>query len=63
MAERLTLKQASEHLNIPVNSLRWYRAEHTGPRSYKLGGKVFYDRADLDAWTAAQKAATGRAGQ
>jgi predicted DNA-binding transcriptional regulator AlpA len=59
---RLTLPEASEYLNIPVNSLRWFRTCGTGPRSYKLGGKVFYDRGDLDAWVEAAKAATVRGG-
>ena len=62
MFDRLTLRQASEYLNIPVNTLRWYRTCGTGPRSYSLGGKVFYDKADLDAWVATEKAATARGG-
>jgi hypothetical protein len=37
MSDRLTLRQASEYLNIPVNTLRWYRTCGTGPRSYSLG--------------------------
>lgn len=62
MSDRLTLRQASEYLNIPVNTLRWYRTCGTGPRSYSLGGKVFYDRADLNDWVATEKAATARGG-
>ena len=27
-----------------------------------VGGKVFYDRADLNAWVATEKAATARGG-
>jgi len=61
-SDRLTLRQASEYLNIPVNTLRWYRTCGTGPRSYSLGGKVFYDRADLNAWVATEKATTARGG-
>jgi len=33
MSDRLTLREASEYLNIPVNTLRWYRNCGTGPRS------------------------------
>jgi hypothetical protein len=62
MAERLTLREASNYLHIPENTLRWYRTTGTGPRSYRLAGKVFYDRDDLDAWAGAQKAATVRGG-
>jgi DNA-binding transcriptional MerR regulator len=60
MRDRLTLKQASESLNIPENTLRWYRTIGNGPRSYKLGGRVFYDQADLDAWTEAEKVVSVR---
>jgi hypothetical protein len=59
---RLTLKQATEYLNIPENTLRWWRTCNEGPRSYALGRKVFYDRDDLDRWAEVQKAATTRGG-
>jgi hypothetical protein len=60
--QRLTLKQTSEYLNIPENTLRWWRTINEGPRSYALGRKVFYDRVDLDQWTDSQKMATARGG-
>jgi len=63
MPERLTLSQASKRLNVPVNTLRWYRTCGTGPRSYKLGGTIFYDLADLQNWVDAQKSATVRGGE
>ena len=63
MPDRLTIKETSECLNIPINTLRWYRTCGTGPQSYTLGGKVFYDKADVDAWVAEQKAATVRGGR
>lgn len=62
MSERLTLQEASEYLNIPTNTLRWYRTVGTGPKSYRLGGRVFYDRQDLDEWANAEKHATARGG-
>jgi hypothetical protein len=62
VSNRLTLREASEYLHIPENTLRWYRTCGTGPRSFTLGGKVFYDVADLDGWVESQKAATARGG-
>lgn len=53
----MTLKRAAEYLSIPENTLRWYRTIGTGPASYRLGGRVFYDRAVLDEWTNAEKLA------
>jgi predicted DNA-binding transcriptional regulator AlpA len=62
MHERLTLKQAAEYLNVPENTLRWWRNCNSGPRSYSLGRKVFYDRIELDRWVESQKAETVRGG-
>ena len=59
---RLNTAQASEYLGIPVATLRWFRHMGQGPRSYRLGHRAFYDLADLQAWVAAQKAATQRGG-
>jgi len=62
--ERLTLRETSEYLRIPEKSLRWWRCiGTTGPASYLLGGRVFYDVAELDRWIAEQKQATVRGGQ
>lgn len=46
MTDRMTLKRASTYLNIPENTLRYYRTAGTGPASYRLCGRVFYDRID-----------------
>ena len=62
MPVRLTLREAAEALRIPERTLRWWRTCGTGPRSSTLGGRVFYDAADLDAWVNAEKAATSRGG-
>lgn len=62
MQDRLTLAEASDYLNVPRNTLRWWRACGTGPRSYTLGRKVFYDRRDLDGWVAVETAASERGG-
>lgn len=59
---RLNTQQASEYLNIPVATLRWFRHTDQGPRSYRLGHRAFYDLADLQTWEVAQKAATQRGG-
>lgn len=60
MPEFLTLHEASNYLHIPENTLRWYRQCGSGPVSFKLGGRVTYDRADIDAWVAAERAASAR---
>jgi excisionase family DNA binding protein len=45
----MTLREASKYLNIPERTFRHYRNLDRGPRSYRLGGKLFFDRTDLDA--------------
>ena len=56
----LTIEEASEYTGLPVATLRWKRAKGEGPIGYLLGRRLRYDREDLDAWIAAQKAATAR---
>lgn len=62
MSQRLTLAEAAEYLHVPANTLRWWRTCGTGPVSYTLNKRVFFDLADLDAWVSAQKSATARGG-
>lgn len=60
---RLGAKDAADYLGIrSTDTLRYWRYEGTGPRSYRLGRHTFYDIADLDEWTAEQKAKTQRGG-
>lgn len=57
---RLSTKDAAEYLEgfVAEQTLKNMRARGIGPRSYRLGRHVVYDRADLDLWVAQQKAAT-----
>ncbi len=45
------MEWVSERTGIPVNTLRFYRAQGTGgPPSFKLGRRVVYDESDVEAW-------------
>lgn len=46
----LTIEQAAERLNSPIDTLRYWRAIGRGPKSFRMGKRVFYMPADLDAW-------------
>lgn len=46
----LTLPEAADYLRTPVATLRWWRYNHVGPRSFKVGRKVMYWLSDLRAW-------------
>lgn len=60
---RLGTKDTAEYLGgFSEDTLRYWRYNGTGPRSYRLGRRTFYDIADLDAWVAERKAATAVGG-
>lgn len=46
----LTIEQFAELVNIPLNTARFWRQAGTGPRSARIGRRVFYRRADVAAW-------------
>jgi hypothetical protein len=59
---RLSTAQAADYTGLAESTLRYYRHAGTGPASYSIGSKVYYDVSDLADWLAAQKAATLRGG-
>ena len=56
--DRLPAVKAAEYLGITSKSLSNQRAKGTGPVSYKIGGRVWYDVRDLDTYIARCRAAT-----
>lgn len=46
----LTMDETSEVTRVPKSTLRFYRHNGTGPRSFKLGGRVMYREEDVEAW-------------
>lgn len=57
-APLLTTDQAAERLNVPAQTLRYWRHRREGPPSIKLGNLVRYDAGELEAWLAAQREAS-----
>lgn len=58
--EILTAGDVSALTKVPASTLRRWRHERTGPRSFKLNNLTRYRRADVDAWLAEQYATTDR---
>jgi predicted DNA-binding transcriptional regulator AlpA len=54
MNEILYKKELSEEYRIPLATLNWWRHAGQGPRSFKIGNKVCYKRADIEAWVESQ---------
>jgi predicted DNA-binding transcriptional regulator AlpA len=56
----LRLPEAASYLDVSPAHLYRLRSQNRGPRSHKLNGRVYYDRADLDAFVARSIAETTR---
>jgi hypothetical protein len=54
---RLTMKEAAEELR---HSYSWMHANHRslGLKGYRIGGRWYFDRSDLQSWEAQTKAST-----
>lgn len=51
----LNTAQVSERLGIPAATLRYWRFQGIGPKSFKLGPRrVAYKLDDVEAWLAEQ---------
>lgn len=61
-SEFMTVRELSEEAHIPTETLRYWRANDSGPASFKVGKRVLYRRSEVDAWFAEQEAATRRGG-
>lgn len=51
----LTRKEVADILGIKPDTLNHWTWRGTGPVSVKVGGRVKYMRADVDAWIAESK--------
>lgn len=55
----LTMSDVHENYGIQTSTLRHYRHQGIGPKSFKLEGRVVYLEEDVEAWIDEQyKAAT-----
>jgi predicted DNA-binding transcriptional regulator AlpA len=50
MEKLLRLPEVAELTGLPVNTLRFWRHQGTGPKSVKLGRRVVYRECDVAAW-------------
>lgn len=59
--ELMTMPEVSKDYRVPMPTLRFYRHRgDIGPKSFRLGRRVFYKRSDVEAWVEQQYAeATG----
>jgi excisionase family DNA binding protein len=55
LPELLTIAEAADVLRTPVATLRYWRHQGIGPRSFRLGRRVLYRRDDVHAWIYAKR--------
>lgn len=55
---RFDTQGAADYLGSSASTLNKLRCYGGGPKFIKIGKKVVYDQADLDAWMAARKRAS-----
>lgn len=48
----LTSEEVADWLQIPLSTVRQWRADRRGPRGYRLGKHVRYRREDVEEWLA-----------
>lgn len=56
--QKLNTLEAAAYLGVQPNTLEVWRCKNKGPRYYKLGTRVIYDRDDLDAFLASRSIET-----
>ena len=54
MDRLLTIDEAAEMTRLSTATLRYLRHDGRGPKSGKLGRRIFYREQDLIAWVDAQ---------
>lgn len=61
MTEYLTPRDMVERYKgaITPKTLSNWRSIGTGPAFLRIGGKVLYDRADVESWEASRRQASG----
>lgn len=52
---KLNVSEAAAHVGISASTLNKLRVFGGGPIFYKLGRRVAYDAADLEAWLAERR--------
>ncbi|MBP2365041.1 helix-turn-helix transcriptional regulator [Pseudonocardia parietis] len=64
LARPLNLREAAEMIGVPESTLRYWRATgRDGPVGYRVGRRVMYDEAEVQAYRDACRAAAKPQGE
>ncbi len=56
MSQYLITEEVAELVRTEAETVRYWRQIGKGPKSFKVGRRVLYLRADVDAWLAEARA-------
>ncbi|ABL80103.1 MULTISPECIES: helix-turn-helix domain-containing protein [unclassified Nocardioides] len=59
MPDYLTTAEVADILRTPVETVRFWRHAHKGPKSFKVGRRVLYAREDVERFIAEARGTTG----
>jgi len=51
----LTIQEVADYTRVPVETIRWLRQQGRFAPAIKIGRRLAWDMADLDAWLIAQR--------
>jgi len=54
LEQLLTTEQVAELLQVPVETVKWWRKRRSGPKSVPVGKHARYRPEDVRAWLEAQ---------
>lgn len=52
----MTISEVAERLRTPEATLRYWRMQSSGPRSFKIGRRIMNREQDVEAWLQQQYA-------
>ncbi len=52
MEEHMTTEEFAAEMRCPVSTVYYWRANKVGPVGFRVGKRVLYRRADVEAWLA-----------
>lgn len=55
MEEYLTIGQAADYMQKPVETLRKWRSQGYGPKAARAGRSLLYRRSEIDRWIRSQE--------
>jgi excisionase family DNA binding protein len=53
----LTMAEVAARVRAPLDTVRYWRAQGTGPQGFKVGRRVLFRESDVAAWLDAQMTA------